>query len=324
MRHAAAVAIFLAAVAAPAAADEPGVPQTPVEHDGEVVERAEITVGPARKPIRAVVIDNILGDVKVEGHDGDQVTIISVKHAPDLDSLERLRVNLVPDPDGTVRLTTTLADGRERRPAALGSLRIDLTIRVPRAARVDGRTGTGRLEIKNLDGGAELDAGAGDITVDNVAGRVHARSVDGDQRFTTVFGDLDAHAMDAELRLDTIRGRTLNAQIYAGSIDARRVSSREVTLHSIEGDIHVDATVQPRGRLVVSSLRGRVDVAVRTSARLAVRARAGGRVVMQGASTTGGRDRWVEGQFGRAGQRSQLGNARFESKYGDVVFSVVE
>jgi hypothetical protein len=321
IRRAVAAALAVAATFAPAAADQP---PAPVEHDGEVVERAELTVGPSRRPIRAVVIDNLLGDIKVEGHDGEQVTIISVKHAPDLDSLERLRVTLVPDPDGTVRLTTTLADGRERRPASLGSLRIDLTIRVPRAARVDGRTGSGRLELRNLDGGAELDAGAGAITVDNVSGRVQARSVDGDQRFSTVFGDVEAHAVDADVLLDTIRGRTLNAQIYAGSIDAKGVASREIYLHSIEGDIRIDATAQPRSRIVVSSLRGRVDVAVRATSRLAVRARAGGKVVMQGAATIAGRDRWVEGQFGRAGQRSQLGNARFESRFGDVVFSVVE
>lgn len=307
-------ALALVAGAGPAAA----------EPDGEVVERAELTVAPARRPIRAVVIDNALGDIKVEGHDGEHVSIISVKHAPDVETLERLRVTLVPDPDGTVRLTTTLADGRERRPAGLSGLRIDLTIRIPRAARVDGRTGSGRLEVKNLDAGADLDAGAGTISVDNVAGRVLARSVDGDQRFSTVFGDLDAHAVDADLLLDTIRGRSLNAQIYGGSIDARRVASREIHLYAIDGDIHVDATVQPRASIVVSSLRGKVDVTVRAQTRLAVRARAGGRVVMAGAASALGRDRWVEGQFGRAGQRSALGNARIESRYGDVVFTVVE
>jgi hypothetical protein len=323
--HVLAALISLGAAAGVASADGPAdrpAPTAPAERDGEVVERAEITVAPPRRP-DSVVIENLLGDVKVEGHDGNHITIVSVKHAPDLDTLERLRVTVVPT-DGTVRLTTTLADGRERRPAALGGLRIDLVIRVPRTARVDGRTGSGRLEVKNLDAGADLDAGRGAIAVDNVAGRVLARTVDGDQRFSTVFGDLDAHAIEAQVMIDTIRGRTLNAQIYSGRIDAQRVGSRDVHLYAIDGDIRVDATAQPRGTIVVSSLRGKVDVTVRTQNRLNVRARAGGKVTMSGAATAVGRDRWVEGQFGRAGQRSTLGNARIESRYGDVVFSVVE
>jgi hypothetical protein len=316
-------ALVVTFAAAPAVAQvRPGA-----DDDGEVVERAELTVGPSRRPISAVVIDNALGDVRVEGHDSDQVTIVSVKHAPDVDTLERLRVTLVPDPDGTVRLTTALGDGRERPPVALGMLRIDLVIRVPRSARVDGRVGSGRLEVKNLDGGADLDAGAGKINVENVAGRVQSRSVDGDQPFATVFGDLDAHAVDADLELDTIRGRYLTAQIHSGSISARRVASRDVRLLAIDGDIHVDADTvdwrRQRGSIVVSSLRGDIDVSVRATVRLDVRARAGGEVVLAGAVTRGGSQRWVEGQFGQAGRPSQLGTVKLESRYGDVAFSVV-
>lgn len=321
-----AAVLVLALGAAPVAAQ----PHSGLDDDGEVVERAELTVGPSRHPISTVVIDNALGDVRVEGHDGDQVTIVSVKHAPDVDTLERLRVTLVPDPDGTVRLTTTLGDGRERPPAPLGALRIDLVIRVPRSAKVEGRVGSGRLEVKNLDGGADLDSGAGTINVENVAGRIQARSVDGDQHLQTVFGDVDSNALDADLELDTIRGHFLNAQIHSGSIHARRVASRDVRLYAIDGDIQVDAETgdwrHQRGSITVSSLRGDVDVSVRATVRLKVKARAGGEVVVAGAVTRtapGTNPRWVEGQFGQAGRPSDLGTVKLESRYGDVAFSVV-
>jgi hypothetical protein len=74
---------------------------------------------------------------------------------------------------------------------------------------------------------------------------------------------------------------------------------------------------------VVSSLRGDIDVSVRATVRLDVRARAGGEVVLAGAVTRGGSQRWVEGQFGQAGRPSQLGTVKLESRYGDVAFSVV-
>ncbi|MBE7454075.1 MAG: hypothetical protein HS111_36085 [Kofleriaceae bacterium] len=75
----------------------------------------------------------------------------------------------------------------------------------------------------------------------------------------------------------------------------------------------------------MSSLRGDVAVTVRATVRLRVRARAGGQGrAAAGAVTRGGRDRWVEGQFGQAGRPSQLGTVRLESRFGDVAFTVAD
>ena len=132
---------------------------TSADGDGAVVERSELSVAPSKKPIHAVSIDNPLGDVRIEGHDGTSVAITTIKHAPDAATLSRLRVTLVPDPDGTVRLTAALGDGRERPLAALGTIRIDLVVRVPRDARVEGRVGRGRLEadVRTFGQGASRD-----------------------------------------------------------------------------------------------------------------------------------------------------------------------
>lgn len=286
---------------------------------GDVVERAELTVAPGKRPIRAVAIDNPLGDVRIEGHDGTSVTIISVKHAPDAATLGRLRVTLVPDPDGTVHLTSTLGDGRELPRAALGSIRIDLVVRVPRAARVEGRVGRGRLEAKNLDAGAELDAGAGSIVVANVAGGVLARSVDGDQHFAQVFGDLDAHALDAELDLDTVRGQNLTAQVYRGAIAGRHLASRRIRLTAIHGDITVATEAQAGGSIVVASVHGAVNVTVHSPGRVRVRARAGGTLTLAGATPAG--DRWIEQQYGTG---RTAGAIQLQSRFGDVSFSLFD
>ena len=287
--------------------------------DGGVVERAELTVAPSKRPIHAVSIDNPLGDVRIEGHDGTSVTIVSVKHAPDADTLARLRVTLVPDPDGTVRLTSALGDGRERPPAALGTIRIDLVVRVPRAARVEGRVGRGKLEAHNLDGGAELDAGAGAIVVSNVAGGVLARSVDGDQHFAQVFGDLDAHAVDAELDLDTVRGQNLTAQVFRGAIAGRGLASRRVRRTAVHGDITVDTEPQPGGSIIVASVHGAVNVTVHSPGRVRVRARAGGTLTLAGATPAS--DRWVEQRFG-AGKST--GGIQVQSRFGDVSLSIFD
>lgn len=308
-----ALALVLAAAGAARADDGRG--------DAAVVERAELTVAPGKQPIRAVVIDNPLGDVRIEGHDGSSVAISTVKHAPDADTLARLRVVLVPDPDGTVRLTSTLADGRERPMAALGTLRIDLVVRVPRAVRVEGRVGRGTLEARNLDGGAELDAGAGAIVVSNVAGGVLARSVDGDQHFAQVFGDLDAHAVDAQLELDTVRGQRLEAQVYQGAIAGRALAARRMRLTAIHGDIRVATEPQVGGSIVVASVHGTVDVTVQSPGRVKVRARAGGTLTLAGATVAPAGDRWIDQQYGRG---RGLGAIQLESRFGDVRLSVFD
>lgn len=321
MRATAAALSVLVAVVRVASADVPGGAPNDV-NDGDVVERAELTVGPSRRPIRSVVIDNPLGNVKIEGHDGDAVSIIAVKHAPDAATLERLRVTLVPDPDGTVRLATTLLSARERRPVALSTIRIDLLIRVPRAARVEGRVGRGKLEVSDVDAGAELDAGAGVIAVRNVAGAVYARSIDGDQRFQEVFGSIDAHSIDGNLALDTIRGQALDAQVYDGDIDGQHIASKVLRLQAIGGNIRVGVTSTPGGSIVVASLRGDVDVRVNASGRIAVKARAGGVLRWAGPTTVPGR--WINGQFGRVGKPGSSGSVRVESRYGDVAFALAE
>ena len=286
---------------------------------GGLVEKATLTVAPGKRPIRAVSIDNPLGDVRIEGHDGTSVQIESVKHAPDTDTLQRLRVTLVPDPDGTVRLTSTLGDARERPPAALGTIRIDLVVRVPRAAKVEGRVGRGRLEARNLDGGADLDAGAGAIVVANVAGGVLARSVDGNQHFAQVFGNLDAHAVDAELELETVRGQTLEAQVYKGAIAGHGLASRRMRLTAIHGDITVATEAQPGGSIVVSSVDGSVNVTVHSPGRVRVKARAGGTLTLAGTTPAG--DGWIQQQFG-AGRAT--GAIQLQSRFGDVSFSLID
>ncbi|HEY6038585.1 MAG TPA: hypothetical protein VIV58_30090, partial [Kofleriaceae bacterium] len=102
---------------------------------GEVVERSRVEINPAGHAFTNLAVDNPLGDVRVEGYDGNAVQIETRKHAPDDDTLDRLRVSLVPDPDGTVRITTSAA-ATEAHPVSRSAVGIDIVIRAPRNARI--------------------------------------------------------------------------------------------------------------------------------------------------------------------------------------------
>lgn len=311
--------VVAALVLAPAmAAADDG---TAADGDGDVVERAELVVGAGARPIGGVDIDNALGDVQIEGYDGDAVSIVAVKHAPDAVALGRLRVTVVPDPDGTVRLSTTITERKERPAVALAAVRVDLTVRVPRGVKVSGRVTTGRLEVRDTDAGADLDSSTGPIVVRNVAGVVFARSLAGSQRFEEVFGSLDSHALDGDLAFDGVRGPALTARAYDGDIEGHRVAARQVRLASVNGRVELDAEPQAGGSLSVSSLRGAVEVRLRGAPGVAVRARAGGRLTLAGAPSQGQADRWVEAQYGSRRGRAAV---QVESRFGDVSFGLVQ
>ncbi|HTJ43025.1 MAG TPA: DUF4097 family beta strand repeat-containing protein [Kofleriaceae bacterium] len=311
------IASVLCAGAAIAHAD----PKPAAPPDG-VFERDQVEVGPSRKPIRTITIENALGDVRVEGHDGKTVQIIATKRAPDDDTLDRLRVSLVPDPDGAVKIVTAVDGGREAKPVARSAVRIDVVIRAPRDAKVDARVHDGKLELFNMDAGGELDALDGNIAVENVAGAVVAHSLAGDQTFKSVFGTVDAQAITADMVLDTVRGERLIASVHAGKIDGRHVTSRHIELRTTRGDIVFDGTATAGGDIVVASLRGDVSVTLHGGVPVRVHASAahvtlpsGGRADEHDPSIT---------EFGEFGLQSHPTPLTIQSRFGTVSFALAQ
>jgi len=318
VKPAALIALVLVAAAGMARADEPAEETA----EAAVFEHDVVEVQPGKKPIKTLTIDNQLGDIRIEGHDGKGLIIYAYKRAPDDAALDQLRVSLVPDPDGPVRITTAVDRSVEKTTLPAGQVRIDLVVRAPRGAKVDARVGEGELVVRNMDAGGDLDAGAGAITVENVAGTVYARSVDGDQSFAEVFGDLDAQALSADLLFETVRGDELIASVHDGTISARKIASKHIELRTTRGKIHLESELSLGGKLVVASRSGDVDVRVKSAGALKVKAFAGGDLALAGAESTTDADReWVKARYGK-GKRAAAVELR--SKFGDVRFAIVE
>ena len=175
--------------------------ETPIP---KVVERSRLDVAPSQTPFLNLSVDNPLGDVRIEGHDGSSVMIETHKSAPDDSTMDRLRVSLVPGLDGSLRLGTAVDPGVDSRSVAKSAMRIDLVIRAPRDLRFTARVGSGQLEVSGMDAGGEADATSGPISLRNISGAVNARSISGPVTLTEIFGSIDAELVDAALRLDTI------------------------------------------------------------------------------------------------------------------------
>ena len=220
-------------------------------------ERSRLEIAPSGHAFTHLVVDNPLGNVAVEGYDGTSIQIETHKHAPDDDTLDRLRVSLIPSGDGTVRITSTADGGREVKSVARGAVRVDRVIRAPHNAHVEAGASAGKLDIANLDAGGDLDPASGPFSVCNVSGEVFTHSLTGVTRLQQVFGSVDAQAISADVDLDTIAGERLVATVDRGSIAGRRVRSHDIQLTTTDGRIQLEAELALHGQLSAASLNGR-------------------------------------------------------------------
>jgi hypothetical protein len=268
----------------------------------EIAERSRVEVKPPGKPYKQVTVDNALGNVRIEGYDGNAIIIETNKRAPDEEALERLRVSLIPDPDGTVRITTAADPLPESKPLPRSAVSIDVVIRAPRNVRIDATVGSGKLEVRNMDAGGELDSASGAITVESVNGDLYTHSVSGRMSISNAFGPVDAATISSDVDLDSISGQKLVASANDGKITGRRVRARDVELTTIRGAISLEAEAVARGHIVVSSLRGDVDVRVRRQAQNAMVVRGRGTKVDLGSQQVSLVGKWQEAKFGTGGE----------------------
>jgi putative adhesin len=324
--------LVLLVLAAPAAAEpvRGGAPPRAVASEvraattPNVSERSRLSIEPSGHAITRLSIENPLGDVKVSGYDGTAIQIEAHKFAPDDDALDRLHISLVPNPDGTVTIKTTADGGKEVRPIARGAVRIDLVVRAPRDARVEAVVSSGRLEVRDMDAGGDLDTSSGPISVRNVQGEVLTHSVSGTTRIAQVFGSVDAQTLSSDVDLDTIGGERLVASVHHGRIDGRRVRARDVELTTTDGRIMLEAEAALRGHLVVSSFRGDIDVQLRRHGAVVIRAH--GTKVDLGAPFQTQPNGWVQSTLGIPDSAALIETALVELRaaQGNVKFSIIE
>jgi hypothetical protein len=269
---------------------------------------------PPNHPFKELSIDNPLGDIRVEGSDSDAISVETWKSGPDADTLDRLRVSLVPSADGKVHLITTADGGREVRPVPRSAVHINILIHMPHDVRIDAAVLGGGIIVNNLDAGGDLDTSSGPISVNNVSGVLWTHSVSGKTSIAQAYGSIDAATVSSDVDLDTINGEKLVASASKGQIAGRRVRSREVELTTTDGRIQLEAELALHGRMVVSSLRGDIDVRLRAHGATQVRAR-GVKVDLGGAPSIRQGD-WTMATIGRTSDPAAM--VELQSRFADV------
>lgn len=286
-------------------------------------QHAVLEIKPTPKhPFKELSIENPLGDIRVEGYDGDGIQVETWKYGPDDDTLDRLRVSLVPSGDGAVHLMTTADGGREVKPVPRSAVHINILIRTPRNVRINAAVSNGQIVLNNLDAGGELDTSTGPISVSNVAGELWTHSVSGKTSIAQAFGSVDAATVNSDVELDTINGDKLVASASKGQIAGRRVRSRDVELTTTDGRIQLEAELALHGRMVVSSLRGDIDVRLRAHGATQLRAR--GMKVDFGGTPSIRQGDWTMATFGRMTDPAAMVELQSRSANVNVQFAIVQ
>ncbi|MCG8417289.1 MAG: DUF4097 domain-containing protein [Proteobacteria bacterium] len=294
-----------------------------------VFEHDVVEVKPTGGTITSVEVDNRLGEVRIQGRDSEHVTIAAVKRAHDRETLDRLKVTLITDPNGPVRISTRITAGRRAKPIPNGSVRIDLIIHAPRSAAVNARVWNDKLEVSGMENGAALNAHAGDIAVQNMLGTVVTHSLSGKQNFVDIFGAVDAQAIAGDMDLVIVRGKRLDARVHEGDIKGRQVQVRELSLRTTKGNIRLQGIAVAGGRYRINSYRGNIEVRLGHTVPLSVQARShSGRVTLPARLRARADDRGALVGSLSAGRpernTDQPALIELRSRMGNIQFAVIE
>lgn len=175
----------------------------------------------ALPPGGRLVVENVQGDVWVEGWDRAEVEVVVAKTAWDSgDHLDDVRI-AVEFGDQSLILRTLYPDDLDE------PVRVDYRLRVPRQVRLDG--------LSTLEG---------DISVREVEGAVDARTLHGDIRQLDVTGSVVA--------------RTLTGNV-AVSLRALPEAAVPLVLDSVNGNLDLVLPPRPNADLELSTVAGRIE-----------------------------------------------------------------
>jgi len=204
-----------------------------------------------------VRIENVRGRIAVEGWDRDQVRLVG--------TLDDQAKSLTFETSGAT--TTVRVETPDNLHRGEGS---NLVIHVPRASRVRADVVSAQLHLTNLAGGVDGKTVSGEIEAADVGDRVELATVSGEVRlvhgsgptsFSSVSGDIEADADTTELKISTVSGR-------ARVTSSARV--RELTMHSVSGDLEVSASLADGAHVKGSTTSGDIRLAINPDAGVVV------------------------------------------------------
>jgi DUF4097 and DUF4098 domain-containing protein YvlB len=145
------------------------------------------------------------------------------------------------------------------------SHRVEVIVQMPRAGRVNLRTGDGKIDVAGLKGEMDLHTGDGSINLDSVDGKLHATTGDGHIQANGRFDELGLKTGDGHVDVRANSGSSLAQgwRLETGdgsvSLEVPGDLSADVDLHTSDGHIDLDMPVTTEGKIRQNEIHGKLN-----------------------------------------------------------------
>ncbi len=222
------------------------------------------TVGPVTRSFQVgdhplVVINGHSSNVDIHTGNAGSVTITAKRHGS----------GLGPNPNDTKILYNQSQDSQGRDHLTIGSdpaLRdIDYDVTVPASAQVQVTVDSGSVAA-NGTSGVSIDTGSGSLDVENVQGPVNIHTDSGDITARNLKGPMTMDVSSGSIRVDGVNGQ-LKATTSSGDVVVRAATlSGQSALKTNSGSVRFAGALDPKGSYQLATNSGDIDLTLPANA----------------------------------------------------------
>jgi hypothetical protein len=131
--------------------------------------------------------------------------------------------------------------------------------------RADGELG--EIGVRTASGDVDVETALSDVQIKTASGDISVGAVSGDASLVTVSGDLEVARVDAALKARAVSGDVtigalageLELSTTSGDVDIKAVSSGDVRVQTVSGDVRVGIARGTRTWIDAASVSGRLE-----------------------------------------------------------------
>jgi hypothetical protein len=222
------------------------------------------TVGPVTRNFQVgdhplIVINGHSSDVDIRTGNAGNVSITAKRHGS----------GLGPNPNDTKILYNQSQDSQGRDQLTIGSdpaLRdIDYDVTVPASAQVQVTVDSGSISASGTSG-ITIDTGSGSLDVENVQGPVNIHTDSGDITARNLKGQMTMDASSGSIRVNAVNGQ-LKATTHSGDVVVGAATlSGQSALKTDSGSIRFEGALDPKGTYQMATHSGDIDLTLPANA----------------------------------------------------------
>lgn len=214
-------------------------------------------------------LNNTNGNVVVEGCEGAALTLCAVKkvkaHSDEeaREALNAIRI-VVSEEKPALRIATDASELKPRREYS-----VNYQVRVPKGMAVSVETANGNVTTSNTSAETTVRSKNGNVHASQIGGKASGQSTNGNVRIEDVNGPADGRSANGNVELlnvaGPVSGAAMNGNVRAST--TRWESGYEARLHSVNGNVNLQAPEGVSAQVTASVQNGKVhcELSVKTS-----------------------------------------------------------